>query len=288
MPGKIKILLELTKIRITLFVTVTTFLGYVLYSHSLQIEMLIPLFGTLFLACGSAVFNHYQERFYDALMKRTQKRPIPSGKISPGNTLIIGSLFSLFGASLLFIGSGLTPFILGIIALIWYNLIYTPMKRKNPFAVVPGSLIGAIPPMIGWTAAGGYIFDPQILIVAFFFFIWQIPHFWLLMLFFDEDYKRAGFPTLSTIFSSEQISRITFIWMMAIAVACIGLPLFKIVNSHFINFGLVLTAGWLMWHAAKLLIHSKENFNLMLAFKGINIFALTIIILLSIDNLLLK
>jgi protoheme IX farnesyltransferase len=285
---RIKILFELTKIRITSFVTVTTFLGYVLYSHSIQAEILTTLIGTLLLACGSAVFNHYQERKYDSIMQRTLKRPIPSGRISPKQTLLIGTILSLAGAFILLIGIGLIPFILGIIALIWYNLIYTPMKRINPFAAVPGSLIGAIPPMIGWTAAGGYIFDSQILIVAFFFFIWQIPHFWLLMLFFDQDYKRAGFPTLSSIFSSEQISRITFIWMMAIAVVCIGLPLFRIVNSHLINFGLVLTAVRLGWHAVKLLIYSKDNLNLIYAFRGINTFALIVIILLSVDNLLLK
>ncbi len=250
--------------------------------------MFYPLIGTLFLACGSAVLNHYQERDYDSLMRRTMQRPIPLGKISPLNTLLIGLYLCVMGILILLFSIRLTPAILGITALVWYNLVYTPMKKITPFAVVPGSLIGAIPPMIGWTAAGGYIFDPQILIVAFFFFVWQIPHFWILMLFYDEDYKQAGFPTLSNYFSNEQITRITFIWMLAISVACIGLPLFQIVSSNLINLGLIVTAFWLIWHSVKILLHTKERFYLINAFKGINIFALIVIILLSIDNVFIK
>jgi len=285
---KIQILFELTKFRITSFATITTFLGYVLYAQSVNVDIVVPLIGTLLLACGSAAFNHYQERNFDSLMTRTKHRPIPSGKISAKQTLFLGFCFSLIGSLILFLGNGIVPLLLGLIALVWYNLIYTPLKRINPFAVVPGSLIGAIPPLIGWTAAGGDVFDLQILIVAFFFFIWQIPHFWLLMLFFDEDYKQAGFPTLSKHFSNEQISRITFIWMLSISVACVGLPLFQIVNSPLINFGLIITGIWLTWHAARILLRSEERFSLMNAFKSINVFALIIIVLLSIDNLFLK
>ncbi len=300
MISQLKILLELTKIKITSFVTVTTFLGYVLASGELSIKMIFPLLGTLFLACGSAVFNHFQERNVDSLMERTKHRPIPSGRISPINSIKIALILSACGSLILIIGAGLLPFALGILALIWYNLIYTPLKKRNPLAVIPGSLIGSIPPMIGWVSGGGNLFDSQILIVAFFFFIWQIPHFWLLMLFFDSDYRKAGFPTLSQLFSREQISRITFIWMIALATTCIGLPLFGIVNSNLINIGLILTAFWLIWKAVRILkissppsaaadyVVTGENYNLIYAFKGINIFALMVVILLSIDNLMLK
>jgi heme o synthase len=105
-----------------------------------------------------------------------------------------------------------------LLNLIWYNGIYTPLKKINPLAIIPGSLVGSIPPAVGWTAAGGNILDPQIIILSFFFFIWQIPHFWLLLLIFGKDYENAGFPTLMQIFSSDQLARITFIWIVATVV----------------------------------------------------------------------
>ena len=188
----------------------------------------------------------------------------------------------------LLVFSGWLAFGLGILALVWYNGIYTPMKRINPFAVVPGSLIGAIPPVIGWVAAGGDPLDSKILMVAFFFFIWQIPHFWLLLLFFDDDYRTAGFPTLSSLFEREQIIRITFIWMVAIAVACIGMPLFRIVTSPSMSILLFLTAGYLVYQAAGLFSVAKEKREFMHAFKAINIFALTVILIVSLDRLLLS
>jgi hypothetical protein len=86
---------------------------------------------------------------------------------------------------------------------LWYNGVYTFLKRKSPFAAIPGAVIGAIPPAIGWICGKGALsFDPQILALSFFFFIWQVPHFWLLLLNFGRDYEKAGFPSLTRIFNS--------------------------------------------------------------------------------------
>ncbi|MGB9665384.1 MAG: protoheme IX farnesyltransferase [Ignavibacteria bacterium] len=282
----IKFLLELTKFKITSFVTVTTFLGYILFSQELRIDLPGVLIGVLLLSSGSAILNHYQERKHDALMKRTMNRPIPSGKVSSKVAFILGVLFSTGGLAVLYFGFNLTSTLLGLLALFWYNVVYTPLKRIFALAVVPGSLIGSIPPMIGWTAAGGSPFDNSILMIAFFLFVWQIPHFWLLMLFFDEDYKAAGYPTLTKYFSTEQIFRLTFIWMIALAVASLVMPLFNLVHHSLMNYGLLLTAIWLIWNSTKLIKRNEERLILISGFRTINTFILLIVFQLSIDKLL--
>jgi protoheme IX farnesyltransferase len=286
LKNKLQILSELTKIRITSFVTLTTAFGYISYSGELNSGIILPVLGILFLACGSAVINHYQERKTDALMDRTKNRPIPSKRISPLNALLIAIALLLLGSVILFVGSNLLALGLALLNLIWYNVVYTPLKRINPLAIIPGSLVGAIPPAVGWVAAGGYVFDPQIIILSFFFFIWQIPHFWLLLLVLDKDYQKAGFPTLSKIFNSGQLLRITFVWIISTVVTGLIIPLYGVVKYPVIDIALFISGVWLTWNAVKLL-RSSSKLSFRFAFRDINIFALIIVILLSLDKLII-
>jgi protoheme IX farnesyltransferase len=282
----IKILAELTKIRITSFVTVTTAFGYIAATGKIDLAIIPVLFGVLLLAFGSAALNHYQEKDFDAMMNRTKGRPIPSGKISSAEVLKISLILILSGSGVLLIGTNLLALGFGLLNLVWYNFVYTLLKRKTPFAIVPGSLVGAIPPVIGWVAAGGLLLDPQIIIIAFFFFIWQIPHFWLLLLVMDKDYQQAGFPTLTQIFNHSQLSRITFIWIISTAVTGLMIPLFGIVSELWINLGLFLSGALLTWKAFGLLAESEDFSAFRLNFKYINYFALFVVFLVSIDKLL--
>jgi len=278
--------LELSKFRITSFSTVTTVVGYILYKQQIDWQILIPTFGVLFLAFGSAVLNQYQERNLDAKMSRTKMRPIPSGRVSANSALLISILFVVIGAAILLLGANLVAFGLGLLSVFWYNGVYTLLKQKTAFAVVPGALIGSIPPAIGWIVAGGHVFDSQILIFAFFFFIWQVPHFWLLLLIYGKDYEQAGFPSLSAIFSREQLQRITFIWIFATAITCLIIPLFGLIQFEVLNFILIGSAIWMVWTASKLLgvMGKKPSFGKV--FRGINIYALIVIVLLTIDKLI--
>ena len=285
MKKKIKILAELTKIKITSFVTVTTAFGYICYTGKINSAMVAPVAGILLLACGSAVVNHYQERKTDALMDRTKNRPIPSGRISPGDALVIALSLIISGSVILYTGAGLLALSLALLNLIWYNGIYTPLKKRNPMAIIPGSLVGAIPPAVGWVAAGGGIFDSGIIIISFFFFIWQVPHFWLLLLVLDKDYEKAGFPTLTKIFSHSQLARITFIWILATIVTGLIIPLFGITKFPAINFILLAAGIWLGWNSFKLLKETANMISFRFAFREINVFALLVIVLLSIDKL---
>ncbi len=286
MRKKLKILYELTKIRITIFVTVTMLFGFISAAGELNSSAILPTIGILLLACGSAALNHYQERNSDALMNRTRNRPIPSGRISPGDALKLVIILLVLGSILLYFGAGILALGLGLLNLIWYNAIYTPLKKKNPLAIIPGSLVGAIPPAVGWVAGNGYIFNPQILIISSFFFIWQIPHFWLLLLVLDKDYQKAGFPTLTRIFAPDQLARITFMWISATVVTCLMIPLFGKLQSPIIGFSLFAAGVWLVWNSFKLIRYTKEKIYFKMAFREINIFALLVVLLLSLDKLI--
>ena len=285
MSEKLKILLEITKFRITIFVTITTMFGYIAATNSVSSNMILPVLGILLLACGSAALNHYQERYSDAKMDRTKNRPIPSGKISPNATLSIAIILALVGSALLLIGSNWIALSLGLLNLLWYNGIYTPLKKITSLAIVPGSLVGAIPPMVGWVAGGGYVFDPQIILISFFFFIWQIPHFWLLLMLLDKDYQKAGFPTLTQIFNKDQLARITFIWITATGITGLLLPLFHIAQNTAVKYILLLAAVWLTYNAFKLVRQTQEAMSFRFAFRDINYFALFVVLIVSFDKL---
>jgi protoheme IX farnesyltransferase len=279
-------LLELSKVKITFAVALTTITGYVLASGRFDEWLILPTLGIFILACGSSALNHYQERDQDARMERTENRPIPSGKISATGALIFAIVLIVIGSGLIYAGSGFLAMQLGILALIWYNAIYTPLKKRTAFAVVPGSVIGAIPPMVGWVAGGGRLDDPRAWIIAFFFFIWQVPHFWLLLLKFGKEYEKAGFPSITSIYTDKQIKNTTFIWTMATAVTALMLPVFGIVNSTVMGVGLLISVIWLVVIFSKLLRPGDEVFNARYYFMKINYFVLSIIIFLSIDSLI--
>lgn len=283
MSVSIKPYLELSKVKITFAVMLTTMTGYVL-ARGFDSGMLLPVIGIFILACGSAALNHYQERKTDALMDRTKNRPIPSGKVTPRSALIFSVILILTGAALIFAGGGLLATVLGLLALVWYNVIYTPLKKITPFAVIPGAVIGALPPLVGWVAAGNSLTDPRAMVIAFFFFIWQIPHFWLLQLKHGDDYEKAGFPTVLKKHGRKYILRITFVWTLATAIAAMMMPVFNVVGSVFIATGMFLSSFWIVFVFSKLLMKEQETFNPGIYFMKINMFMLAIIIFLSVDS----
>jgi protoheme IX farnesyltransferase len=287
LKSKIKILFELTKIKITLFVMLTTAVGFVASAGELNYTIIVVCTGLLSLACGSAVFNHIQERNTDALMNRTKSRPIPSGKITVKAAVILSAMLLICGSIMLYYGGGELALGLALLNLLWYNGFYTPLKRKSSLAILPGALVGAIPPAVGWVAGGGGIFDKEIIIISFFFFIWQVPHFWLLLMSFDQEYKNAGFPTITKYFTREQLSRIIFIWIAATVVTGLLIPFFKVVDFSLVYYSLLIGGVWLTWSAAKLLSRQTENILFRFAFRDINLFALLVVVVISIDKLII-
>ena len=151
------VLVGLSKAKITFAVTFSVSTGYILFAKRLEWDMWIPTIGVFLVACGSAAINQIQEWRTDGRMPRTRKRPIPSGLISPAWALFIAFLFIGAGVNILALTEHhqLTVLALGGFSVLWYNGVYWALKRLTAFAVVPGALIGALPPMIGWCAAGG-------------------------------------------------------------------------------------------------------------------------------------
>lgn len=277
---------ELAKLKITYFVAFSTSAGYILASGKIDSGIIIPTLAVFFLAAGASAMNHYQERKTDAQMNRTKNRPIPSGAIKPAEGLFYAVSWIILGSIILYFTSGLITFSLGVIAVFWYNGFYTPLKKKTAMAVVPGALIGSISPAIGWVAGGGNILDPQIYAIGLFFFIWQVPHFWLLLLMYKKDYEKAGFPVLSGTFNDEQISRITFAWIIVMVISGLLIPIFIIQRSYIIYFILFAYGIWVIWQSRNLIFRYYERITYRFAFREINTFVLIVVILLSINKLI--
>jgi protoheme IX farnesyltransferase len=279
------ILFDLIKIRITVLVAITTGFGYLLSKGKIDLAIIYPVIGIFLTASGSAAINHIQDSDIDAKMNRTKSRPLPSGLLSKWEIVVIASLLVLFGSAILWWMVGIIEMLLGILALVWYNLIYTPMKRKSPYAVIPGSIIGAIPPVVGWISGGGSLSSPESIFLAFFFFLWQIPHFWLLLLFLNNDYESSGIPTVMSRFSETQLARITFAWTFATALSALLFPLFHLVSGWVALLMIVISAGVLIIHSIQLLKFDTGRYAFRKAFMGINYFILYLVLVVSIDKL---
>ncbi|TVQ11980.1 MAG: protoheme IX farnesyltransferase [Bacteroidetes bacterium] len=277
--------LRLTKPIITLSVSFSAFTGFILFAGSFASGWFQAYMGVMLIAAGSSALNQVQEADFDKLMDRTRQRPIPSGEVSKRQALAWAILLSVAGAGLLWITTTPMATLLAILTLLWYNGVYTPLKRITPWAILPGALVGAIPPAIGWTAAGGAISHPHIIIVAFFFFIGQIPHFWLILLRHGGDYEKAGFPSITKKFSHNQISRLTFTWTLATAITAIFLPFFGIIESAvfytvIIILSLALTLSFIRWPGIQKTRQVNRAFMLM------NLYFLLMMIIIILDSLL--
>ncbi len=275
-PSPLSTFVELTKLRISGASTFTAAAGYVAFLRGADLGLVTTLLGILLLAMGSSALNEVQEHRFDALMPRTANRPIPRGDLTPAQAAVIAVVMAVSGFLLLWLAHNLTSALLGALALAWYNGFYTPLKRISAFAVVPGSLIGALPPAIGWTAAGGSVTDPSVLTLAFVFFIWQVPHFWLLVGLHAEGYEDAGYPTLVGLFGRPRLSRLTFTWICGTAAACGLLPLFRVLASRPAEIMLGLGALWLILGSLPLLRPGQDATLYRRVFMNINLFALVL------------
>jgi heme o synthase len=265
---------QLFKFPISLMSTVSAATGYLAFTHTLTWRLWPVSGAVLLLAFAACALNEAQEYRLDALMERTRRRPIPSGKISPTGAVVWAGVLAAVAIVGLWSFGGFMAAGLGALAMLWYNGIYTYLKRKSSFASVVGSVIGAIPPAIGWVCAGGMI-DGPILSLSFFLLMWQVPHFWLLALRTSGDYEQARFPTIVRTMGANSLSRVTFMWTAATAASALLLPIFGLSRSPFLGLGLAVAGGWLIfvvWRALR--TPSKQGFRQ--SFYAINYYAILV------------
>ncbi len=281
------LLLELVKIRITAVVTISGAVGYLWAAEAVTVDMLLVLGGLLLLACGSAALNQVQDARIDAAMERTAGRPIPSGRIGRDVAGFLGGLLALLGLYLVASVKHQPELVagLGLLALVWYNVVYYLLKRVTAFAVLPGSLIGALPPIMGWVAGGGHALHPFALLLGSFFFVWQIPHFWLLQVNRAREYQRAGLPAMVDRFSLLQLRRITAVWMLAAAAGGVAFPaLAGAMIPAWMRLLMVAVSGWMGLRAVAFArLGDSVSWPFSRPFMEINGYALVIMICLCLS-----
>ena len=277
-------LIDLTKLRISAASTVTAAAGYIACLRRADLGLLTTLVGILLMAMGASALNELQERRFDARMPRTRSRPVPQGVFTVRAALLIASGLAVAGFLVLLLAHGVVPALLGALAMAWYNAFYTPLKRVSAFTVVPGALIGALPPAIGWTAAGGHAKDPTVLALAFVFFIWQVPHFWMLVAMHADGYEAAGFPTIVKLLGRRRLARLSFTWICGTAAACALLPIFRAVVTLPALLLLAAAVLWLVGGSAPLLREEPDTPVFRRIFVRLNVFALALTMAVILDS----
>ena len=197
---QVKYYLELTKPRITWLILMSTGIGYFFGARAgwHWLALLHTIIGTGLIASGTAALNQWYEREADAKMRRTQERPLPSGRLAPGRALVFGALISIAGFVELASEVNLLAAMLGLFTLASYLFIYTPLKQRTPHSTTIGAIPGAMPPLIGYAAASGTLTAEAWVLFAI-LFLWQFPHFYAIAWMYREDYERAGIRMLPVV-----------------------------------------------------------------------------------------
>lgn len=211
--------LRLAKFYLCLLIGGSAVFGYSLAVSSFALDMLLVGCGLLILATGAATLNSLQEHRLDGQLERTRNRPLPQGLITSAQAGLQAFVLLVTGLAVIYwVTESLLPAGVAIGAVLLYNGVYTPLKRKTVLAIVPGAVCGAMPAYIGWLAGGGSIaaFPAALLITLF--ILWQIPHFWLVMLNFQSDYDGRTLPSLLQQFDENRLNRFMVTWIGAMAV----------------------------------------------------------------------
>jgi protoheme IX farnesyltransferase len=191
---------DLIKARLTILVLLTTLVGFYLgwQGPMNYLLMLNAVLGTALVASGAAALNQLLEREHDAKMRRTRNRPLPSGRLQPPTVMIFGGVCSCAGLLYLALAVNLTTSVIGAVSLLSYLFIYTPLKRVTWLNTAVGAIPGALPPLMGWTAARGELSGEGWALFAILAF-WQVPHFFAIAWIYRDEYAKAGFIMLPMI-----------------------------------------------------------------------------------------
>jgi protoheme IX farnesyltransferase len=242
----------LTKPEVNLLILMTTSAGYYL-AHTGPFRflgMVNALIGTLLVASGTATLNQWMERIWDGRMRRTERRPLPSGRISSRGALFFGLALSLAGGLYLYYLSNALSSLLAISTLLSYLLIYTPLKRHTSLCTLLGAVPGAMPTLIGWAAASGAL-DRRAMFLFAVLFLWQFPHFLSIALMYREDYERAGYRMLPRFDADFKFTRAEILTFTVVLIGITLLPVFAGAAPVYVG-AMLAAGGFLFFHSLRL------------------------------------
>lgn len=276
---------RLFRLRLSVFVALSAAAGNAAAAYRLSWRILLPTLACVLLAAGASALNQWQEWQRDSRMSRTRNRPIPAGRIAPTHALVIALGLMGVAVAILAVACGTWATALGVLAVVLYNGLYTWLKRWTAFAAVPGALVGALGPAIGWVAGGGVPQSPSLLAIALIFFLWQVPHFWLLNLNYPADYRAAGYPSPVETLGDARLYRIGLVWIACTAMATLCLPLFGLLSSetlYLILCGATVLLGAVLARALRRSVIDVARYRM--SFAGVNMFVLVTMILLIVES----
>ena len=237
---------ELVKARLSLLTVATAMAGFALGVQEAWSWLLLAatLVGTALSAAGAAALNQWWERDPDARMKRTRDRPLPAGRMSPSDALLAGTVLSVSGVLCLGLFANVLAATLAALTIIFYILVYTPLKRVTSLNTIIGAVPGALPPLIGWTAARGSINAEGLTLFAI-LFLWQMPHFLAIAWLYRADYAQAGFKMLSEHDKTGAVTgRQAFIYALALLAVSLLPSVFFDYSAVYFYGALLLGAGF--------------------------------------------
>lgn len=241
---------ELTKPKIAVMALVTVAVGYTLGSQGMwySATMFYAMAGIALMAAASSVLNQWIERETDARMHRTANRPLPAGRLQPAEVFWFGLGCGVLGTAMLAMFVNATTAWLGLFTFALYTFVYTPLKKRTSLCTAIGAVPGALPPVLGWTAAGGEL-DSGAFALFGILFLWQFPHFLAIAWLYREDYSRAGLKMLPAAVQSGGTTRITGFLATAYAAALIPVSLLPreagLAGTRYLLAAIVLGAGYL-------------------------------------------
>ena len=265
---RISDLAELVKARLTVLVLFTTAAGFYLGAPNPinYADLFHVVLGTAAAAAGAAALNQWWERKADALMHRTSARPVPAGRMRPGNALILGSVLSIFGIAYLVVFCNALSAALAAITIALYIFAYTPLKRISTGNTALGAVPGALPPVIGWAAARGTI-DVGAISLFVILFLWQLPHFFAIAWICRDDYARAGFRMISAEDESGARTASQSVFFCILLLVLAGSPAFiQVTTATYLPIELALSGTYLA--AAMRFLRTQRVADARLLFIG--------------------
>jgi protoheme IX farnesyltransferase len=235
--------LGLAKVPLCFLIGCSTVFGYIWADPVIAGSTFFSGFGIFVVAAGAATLNNMQEYRLDGELERTRNRPLPKGLLTPMQAGVQALILLFIGLMILFAASKtFLPVLIATFAVFLYNAIYTPLKKRTVLAIVPGAICGALPPYIGWLGGGGELVSYSGALLIVLFVLWQVPHFWLVLLTFKEDYEKSNLPNFLKQFREESLRRFFVTWIGSLVLIMLMFLILPVHLGSFSRFVIIINA----------------------------------------------